>query len=116
MVIEMETVDRDTLRDLLAADTGTRVVMAMGPRRFAQAHIPGSETFEDLDAALDALQRDEDIVLYCSGPDCTASRWAHRVLQSRGYTSVRRYPGGLADWDAAGLPLASDDQRREVAA
>jgi hypothetical protein len=55
------------------------------------------------------------------------SRAAYRLLAGRGFRSVRRYAGGLADWAAAGLPLheesgcgprcsATADVRAEVAA
>jgi hypothetical protein len=31
-----------------------------------------------------------------------------------GYSRVRRYVGGIADWAAAALPLASDEMRHDV--
>jgi rhodanese-related sulfurtransferase len=103
----MEIIDREALQQLLDSDAESRVVMVLGPLRYHQAHIPGSETFGSIEEALDELQPDEDIVVYCSGTECFASSLAHRILRSRGYERVRRYPGGLADWAAAGLPLAT---------
>ena len=46
--------------------------------------------------------------MYCSDPACVASQYAYRALVDRGYMNVRRYAGGLSDWNAAGLPLDSD--------
>jgi rhodanese-related sulfurtransferase len=103
----MDTIDRHGLQELLATDQPVRLVMMLGPHRFAQAHIPGSETFADLDQALDDLEPGESIVVYCSGPACQASAWAQRILTTRGYRDVRRYVGGLEEWHAAGLPLAT---------
>jgi rhodanese-related sulfurtransferase len=103
----MEIIDRETLQRLLEVGSEIRVVMVLGPHRYRQAHIPGSETFGSIEEALAELQPDEDIVVYCSGSECFASSLAHRILTGRGYQRVRRYPGGLADWAAAGLPLAT---------
>jgi hypothetical protein len=36
---------------------------------------------------------------------CSASRIIAQKLLDGGYTSVRHYPGGLAEWHAAGYPL-----------
>lgn len=104
----MRTIDHIELQQLLAADRPVRLVMVLGPRRFARAHIPGSETFDDVGQALAELQPDEEIVLYCTGAACQASARAYRVLDSRGYRNVHRFSGGLEEWHAAGLPLAAE--------
>ncbi len=112
----MDTIDLHELQQLLASDQPVRLVMALGPHRFPQAHIPGSETFSDIRRALDALDPDEDIVVYCSGPACQASARAQRFLDARGYRNVRRYTGGLEEWDAAGLSLTSASAPEAIAA
>ncbi len=112
----MDTIDRHDLEYLLATGQPVRLVMALGPDRFARAHIPGSETFTDVGSALDGLGHDEPIVVYCSGPACQASAWAQRILATRGYRHVRRFVGGLEEWHAAGLPLATDSGHGSVAA
>ncbi|MGB3634104.1 MAG: rhodanese-like domain-containing protein, partial [Rubrobacteraceae bacterium] len=67
-----------------------------------------------------------ETVVYCSNPACVASRAAYKMLTQHGYTDVRRYAGGLEDWDAAGYALegepktfrpvilAVDDEPREL--
>ncbi|HSI93322.1 MAG TPA: rhodanese-like domain-containing protein [Jiangellaceae bacterium] len=102
----MRTIERTELQQILAADRPVRLVMVLGPRRYARAHLPGSETFDDVGQALAHLRPDDEIVLYCSGAACPASVRAYRALDSRGYRNVRRFPGGLEEWHAAGLPLA----------
>jgi 3-mercaptopyruvate sulfurtransferase SseA len=44
-------------------------------------------------------------VVYYSDETCIASRIAYQMMTEGGYTHVRRYAGGLADWEAAGYPL-----------
>jgi rhodanese-related sulfurtransferase len=102
----VRTITREELIALLDADAPIRLVMALGPGRFTAAHIPGSETFTSVEEGLAALSPADDIVVYCTGGH--ASILACRLLEQHGYRHVRRYAGGLADWDAAGLPLDGD--------
>lgn len=106
----MPTIDREQLKAMLDNESPIRLIMAQGPGRYQAAHIPGSETFASLDEALDQLDVDDHIVVYCSGGHVSIQ--AQRWLIGQGYRSVARYPGGLDDWHAAGLPLAGDNQLR----
>jgi rhodanese-related sulfurtransferase len=45
------------------------------------------------------------VVVYCSGPGCRRSTVTAAALTRAGYADVRVYPGGKADWFAAGLPM-----------
>ena len=60
------------------------------------------------DRFLAALRPDEEIVVYCSNEDCLASHAAYYSLLDHGYKNVRRYSGGLIDWEEGGLPLEGD--------
>ena len=75
---------------------------------FRAAHIPGSIHFHTIEEAYAGLDRDEEIVVYCSDFACVASQYAYRALLEHGYTNVRRYAGGLSDWNGAGLPLEGE--------
>jgi rhodanese-related sulfurtransferase len=113
---EMDTIDLHDLQRLLAADEPVRLVMALGPQRFAQAHIPGSEVLADLEPGSQQIDPEERIVVYCSGPACQASARAQRMLVGRGCRDVRRFVGGLEEWDTAGLPLGASPASGTVAA
>ena len=77
----MDTIERDELRRIVEEDRRVRVILTLGPDAYAQAHIPGSETFPDLASALRELSPEDDVVLYCSSTACSSSRWAARWLQ-----------------------------------
>jgi rhodanese-related sulfurtransferase len=47
-------------------------------------------------------------VIYCSDEACVASQAAYRLLVDRGFENVRRYAGGLSDWEDAGYPLEGE--------
>ena len=71
-------------------------------------HIPGWLRVSTVQEALEALEPDDEIVLYDSGPSCPASRMALRILKGHGYERVRRYAGGLEAWSTAGYPLQGE--------
>jgi rhodanese-related sulfurtransferase len=54
------------------------------------------------------LKKDDEIVVYCSNPQCLASVAVYQRLLNHGYSNVRRYSGGLIDWEDAGLPLEGE--------
>ena len=94
------------LRAKLSRQDDFVFVMAMDRRRFDSAHIGGSISFDALIERLPYLSRDSEIVLYCTGPECAASKLRAAFLVDAGFSSVSRFAGGLAEWSRAGLPLA----------
>jgi rhodanese-related sulfurtransferase len=103
----MNLIGREELKRKLDRGEPFKLVMALHDWGFRQKHIPGS-IFVDVFAMAEALEKlspDEEIVLYCTGGPCPASRFAYKWLEARGYRHLRRYPGGLADWEAGGYPL-----------
>ena len=104
----VRTIDRDELRQKLAAkDPHFKLVMVLGEWEFRAKHIPGSLHFKDAAALLSGLAKDDEIVVYCTNPPCLASVAAYNRLLQEGYTNVRRYAGGIEDWENAGLPFES---------
>ena len=98
------TIDRDELKGLLDEEADIRLVMTLHEWAYNAMHIPGSIQVQP-DTAVEVLDVDDDIIVYCSDVDCVASQFAYRALVESGYQHVRRYAGGLSDWQAAGYPL-----------
>jgi rhodanese-related sulfurtransferase len=102
----VRTIGRDDLqRRIDAKDPRFRLVMTLGDWEFRTKHIPSSLHFKDAGEMLSALRKDDEIVVYCTNPPCLASVAAYHRLVQEGYTNVRRYAGGIEDWENAGLPL-----------
>ena len=99
----MNQITREELKEKLDRGDNFKLVMTLNEWAFQAAHIPGSINVVTLDQARALLQPDDEIVVYCSGASCPASRVAYHFLVNHGYANVRRYAGGLADWVAAGL-------------
>lgn len=79
--------------------------MALPRWEFETRHIPGSLHFDSPDELYAAIKPDDRVIVYCSQVICTASVALYWDLLAHGYQHVRRYAGGLLDWDDAGLPL-----------
>ena len=112
-VVETFLEDRDALEAVGAAalmerlSDGNVVVLDVRPEEeYRAGHIPGalSVPMDALEATLQALPKDKEIVAYCRGPYCVFSDEAVTLLRSRGY-QARRLAEGLPDWRAKGLPV-----------
>ena len=103
----VRAIDRSELLSKLARHDDFVFVMAMDQPRFDTAHIEGSISFDQLMGDFELLARDREIVIYCTDAACAASKLRAAFLVNQGFTNVFRYAGGLADWDANGLPLVT---------
>ena len=101
----IRTIGRDELKAKLDRGDDVKLVMALNRWAYDAKHIPGSLHFDTPDALYAALRPDDEIVVYCSQRDCLSSVAMYRDLVARDYQNVRRYSGGLMEWEDAGLPL-----------
>jgi rhodanese-related sulfurtransferase len=101
----VRTISRDDLKAKLDRGDDFKLVMALNRWAFDAKHIPGSLHFDTPEATYAALRPDDEIVVYCSNVDCISSVALYRELVDRGYRDVRRYAGGLLEWEDSGLPL-----------
>jgi hypothetical protein len=69
----MQLISRDELKQKLERKDQFKLVMALGDWEYHAKHIPGSLHFPTLQEARASLSQDDEIVVYCSGYDCSAS-------------------------------------------
>ena len=105
---DVDLIDTKELKAKFERGDGFKVVMTLGEWEYRTIHIPGSMRVSTVQEALEALDPEDEIVLYDSGPSCPASRMAFRILKDHGYERVRRYAGGLEAWETAGYPLEGE--------
>ena len=110
----MNQITRDELKSKLDRGDKFSLIMTYKEGAFQAAHIPGSISIDlaRLEQAVEVLRPDDEIVVYCIGEPCPASRIAYHYLVSKGYSNVRRYAGGIADWHEAGFPLEGQQATR----
>jgi rhodanese-related sulfurtransferase len=104
----MNLISREELKAKIDREDDFKLVMTLGEWAYRTSHIPGSLNVTSNEQAKALLEPDDDIVVYCSDELCLASQAAYRFLVQIGYKNVRRYAGGLSDWEAAGLPLEGE--------
>ena len=100
----MNLITREELKTKLDRGDDFKLVMTMGEWAFKMAHIPGSLNISSTEQAEGLISPDDEIVVYCSNVLCAASPAAYRILIANGFKNVRRYAGGISDWQEAGYP------------
>jgi rhodanese-related sulfurtransferase/DNA-binding transcriptional ArsR family regulator len=103
---DLEPVTRGELARRL--ETGDAVVIDVRPpSEFRAGHVDGARSvpIDELEAYVETLALEADIVAYCRGPYCVYADDAVRVLRSRGL-DARRLEDGFPEWRRAGLPVA----------
>jgi rhodanese-related sulfurtransferase/DNA-binding MarR family transcriptional regulator len=94
--------------ELLAqARRGEVVVIDVRPEEeYDVAHLPYARSMPmtEIEQRLAELPQDRDIVAYCRGPFCLLSDEAQKLLSGKGYR-VRKILDGVAEWQAAGMPI-----------
>ena len=101
----MNVISREELKAKIDQGDEFKLVMTMGEWAFKAAHIPGSLNISSEEQGQKLLSEEDEIVVYCSDVACMASQAAYRNLINKGFKNVRRYAGGLADWEEAGYTL-----------
>lgn len=113
VVGEVPTISRADVQAGLAEGDIT-IVDTLPEAMHVQRHLPGSVNipgypYENAAANTDRLaprrlpDKSANLVLYCLNVPCRNSEFVGRRLKELGYSSVRKYPGGMEDWLEAGL-------------
>ena len=89
---------------------------ARKPEEYQEGHIPGAVNFSALEinkfAPLVMPQlpdKNQELIAYCIGGDCTLSTELAQMLKEQGYTHVEVYEGGWPEWKKAGYPVHTGD-------
>lgn len=90
-----------------------QLVNLLDQELFNDCHITGSINvpfmqFEDYVAK---LNKNTEVVVYCSDYQCLASGYAWQALHDAGFKNVWAYEGGMAEWYQAGLPVTGPAQQ-----
>jgi rhodanese-related sulfurtransferase len=113
----LQTVPRETVAQLFTspeyASESVIFVDARNDEHYQAGHLPGAFAFDHyrpetcVATVLPACLAATRIVVYCTGGDCEDSEFATLALAGSGVPREKLfiYPGGLADWQAAGQPV-----------
>lgn len=91
-------------------DKGVVFIDVRNPRLYAKGHIAGAHHLdlkngftEDAVAAL--VKREQPVVIYCSGVECSRSYRASARAVAWGFTKIHYFRGGIVAWRDAGYPV-----------
>ena len=101
----MRLISARELKEKLDRSDPLKLVNALGDWEYRAAHIPGSLHFSTPEETLRELGRDDEIIVHCSNPSCMASVALYQLLERNGYRNLRRFAGGLQEWEEARYPL-----------
>lgn len=101
----MNLISRDELKAKIDNGDDFKLVCALSEWAYQAKHIPGSLHITNPKEGMAMLDKSDEIVVYCSDPNCPSSKYAYHMLTSAGYENVRRYEGGILDWEKAGNPV-----------
>lgn len=89
----------------LSGQNGAVVVDVRGGEEWSNGHIPAAVHLPlvELEQRLDELPRGRPLIVHCqSGPRAAI---AASLLKAKGFSDVRLFTGGFAEWRAAGKPV-----------
>jgi rhodanese-related sulfurtransferase len=104
----MKLISREELKEKIERGDDFKLVFVLGEWQYRAKHIPGSLHIDTPEKGLASLKKEDDIVVYCSNPKCAASQYAYKLLDANEYQHIRRYAGGIQDWEEAGYPLEGE--------
>lgn len=91
-------------------DQGVMFLDVRSPRLYAKGHIQGTfhldlkNNFNEEKLA-SVANKDQSLVIYCSGVKCSRSYRASEKAVEWGYSNVYYFRGGIAEWKKAGYPV-----------
>jgi rhodanese-related sulfurtransferase len=102
-------INRVDLQNLLSSNPATVLLEALPEKYYRDGHLPGARWFphdrtKEL-ASVTIATKDAPVVVYCASATCRNSHMAAKALTDLGYSDVRIYADGKADWIDAGLPI-----------
>lgn len=110
-------ISRDELKDMMDRGDEFVLVNVLDHESFEDEHICGSINIpvKKIQDATDLINRNETVVVHCSGPGCKASEFAADELDRLGFTDVRRFEGGIEEWKDAGYCIEGSMYRAYAA-
>lgn len=90
---EKEPRDKGIKQQLYLLDVNTKEV-------YNDCHIPGAMhvSFDEIEDFAKDLDKNADLVVYCSNYRCTTSGMVVKKLKQMGFKNVKAYEAGIAEW------------------
>jgi len=103
----MKTIETENLKKKLDNNEVT-LIEVLEEEEYNKSHIKGAINIPLKKISFEArkkFDKNDNLVVYCSDEDCTASPTAAKKLKDSGFKNVWDYEGGKKAWKEAGLPM-----------
>ena len=99
-------ITKDALNDKIKKNAAVQLINVLDPQYYTLGIIKGSLKIPlaELEKRCSELDKSKEVVTYCAGGSCDASRKAAELLAKKGF-KVSAYEGGIKEWAAAKLPV-----------
>jgi len=107
----MKTITKEALKEKLENNDVT-LIEVLSEDQYKESHIKGAINIPLKNIVSEAKKKfdqDEEIVVYCSDEECTASPTAASKLEKSGFKNVFDFEGGKKEWREAGYPMAGNN-------
>ncbi len=103
--MNVKLITKEELNNKMQGNLRIQVVNVLDPQYYNLGFIKGSKRIplDQLDTRLGELDKLQEVVTYCAGSECNASKRAAEKLAGLGFRASA-YEGGIKEWKEAGLP------------
>ena len=102
----MKTIDYNDFFEKVNGDqSSVKLLNALEPSPIRSHQIPNSLNIHQREDILKSLNRDDEIIVYCSDNVCNQSINLYYLLVQLGFQNVTRYAGGIKEWEQNGQAL-----------
>jgi rhodanese-related sulfurtransferase len=107
----IRTISYQELQNKMSGDKPPQVVNVLEPQHYHLGSIQGSLKIpvSEIESRANELDRSREVVTYCAGYQCPASRQAAEKLAAKGF-NVSAYEGGIEEWKKSGLPTEAEQK------
>ena len=100
--VSIKILGTDELKDRMNDPKPFILIDARDGEDYNHMHIRGAVSMPvyDIDKLSDSLDRDTEVITYCSSFMCDASTDAANILRKKGFKKISEYKGGIQDWVA----------------
>ncbi|MDN4166010.1 MBL fold metallo-hydrolase [Cytophagales bacterium LB-30] len=91
------------------AKEGAQIVDLRGAAEFKAGHVPGADNLfvGKMETNLSKINKDRTVLIHCQAGDRSAI--AYSVLVKHGFTNIKNYSAGMAEWANSGNPVVSEN-------
>jgi len=101
----MDPISAEDLKKKIDSKEDFELINVLSKDSYEVKHIPGSKNIpvDELEerAKTELPDKNKEVIVYCSSPECHASPRAAKKLEAMGYTNVIEFESGLAGWEEA---------------